>query len=232
MERNKVEQIKLFSEVDVLEPLPTQEISWIAQRTLERSLLRSDLVYVPGEESEVVFLLLKGRIRLYRTAVGQEFTFSVIQGGTIFGEASLAGLAHSEYAQALEPALVGLLNVNIFWRLVRESPAVNQRVVKLLVTRSSMNGSRMTDIAIKEVPVRLAGLILDLLQSEGVVTGEGHYRIATRYTHEQLATMIGAKRVAVSRAFATLQDSECVQLLSRQIHITDLDALSDMAMQG
>ena len=83
----------------------------------------------------------------------------------------------------------------------------------------------MIDISLREVPARLANLILSLVQSEGVVTSEGHYKILTRYTHEQLATMIGAKRVAVSKAFGRLQDSGCVRLLRRQIYVTDLATL-------
>jgi CRP/FNR family transcriptional regulator, cyclic AMP receptor protein len=88
----------------------------------------------------------------------------------------------------------------------------------------------MMDIALKEVPARLASLILDLLQSEGVVTREGHYTILTPYTQEQLATMIGAKRVAVTRAFKKLQEQGSVQLRRRKIYVTDLDALNQIAV--
>jgi CRP-like cAMP-binding protein len=83
----------------------------------------------------------------------------------------------------------------------------------------------MTDIALKEVPARLANLLLDLIQREGVVTREGHYKIPAHYTYEQLATMIGAKRVAVTRAFATLKDAGALELRRRYIHIHDMEAL-------
>jgi CRP/FNR family transcriptional regulator, cyclic AMP receptor protein len=90
----------------------------------------------------------------------------------------------------------------------------------------------MTDIAVKEVPARLASLILDLLQSDGLVTREGHYKIASHYTHEQLASMIGVQRAAVTRAFGTLQDSESVLLLRRLIYVTDLATLKQFAVKG
>ena len=54
-------------------------------------------------------------------------------------------------------------------------------------------------------------------------------QIPTRYTHEQLATMIGAKRVAVTRAFGRLQDAGCVSLWRRQIYVTDLTTLREVA---
>src|SRR5215216_890947 len=96
------ERIKRFSLVEVLEPLASEEIAWLSQRTPERTFQRGELVYAAEDASEVVFLLLAGRIRLYGIAAGrEEFTFEVLQAGTLFGEVSLAGRAHPEYAQAL-----------------------------------------------------------------------------------------------------------------------------------
>jgi CRP/FNR family transcriptional regulator, cyclic AMP receptor protein len=228
----QAERIKLLSAVDILEPLATEEIALLSQRAPERSFEKGEMVYLVGDTSNVLFLLLEGRIRLYDVVVGQEFTFDVIGAGTIFGEASLVGRAHSEYAQALEPALVLLLNVDTFWQLVRQQPKVNERVVKLLVIRSDMNRSRMTDIAVKGVPARLASLLLDLLQSDGLVTRDGYYKVASYYTHDQLASMIGVTRGTVTRAFGTLQDSESVLLRRRQIYVIDLATLKRLAVEG
>jgi CRP/FNR family transcriptional regulator, cyclic AMP receptor protein len=166
---------------------------------------------------------------LYGMVREHEHTFTVIQAGTIFGVESLTERTQDEYAQALEPSHVGLLDLNIFWQLVSQYPEVNARVVRVLGERLRMSRSRMMDLALKEVPARLASLILDFLQGEGVVTREGHYRIPYGYTHEQLATMIGAKRVAVTRAFGKFQDMGCVRLQRRQIYVIDLSALKRLA---
>jgi CRP/FNR family transcriptional regulator len=222
-------RIKLLSGVDVLEPLAAGEIAWLSQRTPERSFTRGEMVYAEGDASDVLLFSLAGRIRLYGISAGQEFTFEVIQAGTIFGESSLAGRAHPEYAQALEPALVGLISLNTFWQLVRENPEVNARVVRLLGDRLRLSRGRMMDIALKKVPARLASLLFDLVQREGVVNREGYYKILSYYTQEQLATMIGAKRVAVTKAFGKLQDIGCVQLRRRQIYVVDLAALKRVA---
>jgi len=227
---NQLERIKLLSEVDVLEALAPQEIEKLAQRTPERSFEGGEMVYAAGAAPETLFLLLTGRIRLYATVAGQELTFDVLRAGTIFGESSLTGRPHAEDARALESARVGLLSLNAFWQLVRENPEVNARVMQLVVSRSYANRSRMMDLGLKGVTTRLASLILDLIRSEGVVTREGHYRILPHYTHEDLATMIGAKREAVTRAFGKLQDDGCVQLLRRQIYVIDLSALNQQSI--
>ncbi len=222
--------MKLLSLVDVLEGLSTEAIGELAQRIIERHFRVGETVYAPGDASEVVLLLLAGRIRLYGMARGQELTFETIRAGSIFGIASLVERTQEEYAQALEPSRVGLLDLDDFWCLVRQNPEVNVGLVKLLGDRLRSNRSRMTDIALKEVPARLANLLLDLIQREGVVTRQGHYKIPAHYTHEQLATMIGAKRVAVTRAFGRLQDAGCVRVWRRQIYVVDLAALRRRAV--
>jgi CRP/FNR family cyclic AMP-dependent transcriptional regulator len=232
MRSTRPDLLKLLSEVDVLEPLSAEQLDRVFQRTVEHSFREGESIYLPGDASEMVFLLLAGRVRLYGMVRGRELTFDIIRAGSMFGEASLTERTQNEYAQALEPSRVGLLELNTFWQLVRENSEFNTRVIKVLSERSRATRGRMTDIALKEVSARLAALILDLVQDEGVVTREGHYLVPTRYTHEQLGSMIGVKRVAVTKAFGTLQDNGCVQLRRRQIYIVDLTALKGLAMGG
>ena len=215
-----------------MEPLSAEQLDRVFQRTVEHSFREGESVYLPGDASEMVFLLLAGRVRLYGMVRGRELTFDIIRAGSMFGEASLTERTQNEYAQALEPSRVVLLVLNTFWQLVRENSEFNARVIKVLSERSRATRGRMTDIALKEVSARLAALILDLVQDEGVVTREGHYLVPTRYTHEQLGSMIGVQRVAVTKAFGTLQDNGCVQLRRRQIYIVDLTALKGLAMGG
>jgi CRP/FNR family transcriptional regulator, cyclic AMP receptor protein len=219
--------------IDVLEPLTAEQTDLLARRTSERTFGRGEAVYAPGNSSAAVFLLLRGRMRLYgMMAGGQELTFEVVRAGTVFGIASLMERTHDEYAVALEPSRVGVVGLNDFWHLVTENPRVNARLVKVLGDRLRMIRGRMADIAFKETPARLASLILDLVQSEGVVTREGQFKIATHYTHEQLAAMIGATRGSVTRAFGKLQDSRCVRVFRRRIYVVDLDALKRRASAG
>ena len=231
MNETQIEWIELLSKVDVLEPLSSEQLGWVAQKTLGRSFQKGDSIYIPGDASEVVFLLLTGRVRLFAMVRHRELTFDVVQAGAIFGEASLMERTQNEYAQALSSAKVGMFELNAFWSLLRENVEVNARVIRMLGERSRLTRGRMTDIALKDSPARLAALILDLVEDEGVVTREGFYRVTTHYTHEELASMIGLKRVAVTRAFGTLQDREYVQLRRRQIYVTDLAAMKRVALE-
>lgn len=105
------------------------------------------------------------------------------------------------------------------------------RLVRLLSERLKLCHDRMADFANKDVLGRLASLILYLVEGEGVTTGQqGRYEIPTRYTHERLGTMVGAGRVAVSRAFAKLSEAGAVeQQRGRPICVVDMEALERIA---
>jgi CRP/FNR family cyclic AMP-dependent transcriptional regulator len=79
------------------------------------------------------------------------------------------------------------------------------------------------------VPARLASLLLMLSESEGVMTADKQIKIPSHYTHEHLGTMIGANRVAVTRAFGYLQDAGAVEVLRRRIYLADIESLQNAA---
>jgi CRP/FNR family transcriptional regulator, cyclic AMP receptor protein len=133
--------------------------------------------------------------------------------------------------RALTPSTVVSLRREDLEMLIMKKPEVGLRLVRELAQRLHASERRYADIIGKDVPARLATLILTLVDSEGLVTNES-YRIRTHYTHEQLASMIGCKRVAVTRAFSKLKESGAIQLKERHIVVKDLGALANLAEAG
>ena len=175
-------------------------------------------------------LLLEGRARVYEEGpAGQELTVSVVEGGTLVGATGFAPCrSRGLRVEALEASIVCGVRRQAFEELVDRNPTLGTRVACLLGERLIEAQERLADLARKEVPERLASQILRLVGSEGVVTREG-YRIPTRYTHRHLATMIGANREAVTRAFGKLRSDGGVELRNRQILVTDSEALRRIA---
>jgi CRP/FNR family transcriptional regulator, cyclic AMP receptor protein len=163
---------------------------------------------------------------------GEEITLSVVEGGSVFGEMCLTGQSlEGLYVRALIPSTVVSLKRKELEGLIMNKPEVGLRLVRELAQRLHASEARYAGIVGKDVPARLATLILTLVDSEGLVTKES-YRIPTRYTHEQLASMIGCKRVAVTRAFSKLKEVGAVELKERHIVVKDIGALKGMAEAG
>jgi CRP/FNR family transcriptional regulator, cyclic AMP receptor protein len=227
------EKLRLLSMVDILEPLSREEIKELSRRVPDTHFQRGQILYTPFEKNEVLFMLKKGRVRIYRVSTdGREFTLTVMGAGTVFGEMSLtAQRLENAYAEAMEPVTVCKMRRLDFERLVMDRPQVGLKVMSVLSKRLFLAEDRMEDIALKDVPSRLASFILQLIESEGVVSREG-YKVPARYTHRQVATMIGSKRETVTKAFTLLQQAGAVEFKRRRIHVKDIETLKRVADQG
>ena len=227
------EKLRLLSMVDILEPLSREEIKELSRRIPDTHFQRGQILYAPKERNEALFMLKKGRVRIYRVGPdGREFTLTVVGAGTVFGEMPLtAQRLENAYAEAMEPAVVCKMRRQDLERLVMDKPQVGLKVMSILSERLSLAEDRMEDIALKEVPARLASFILQLVETEGVMTAEGP-KIPTRYTHRQLATVIGSKRETVTKAFTLLQQVGAIELRRRRIHVRDIKALERVANEG
>jgi CRP/FNR family transcriptional regulator len=224
------EKLRLLSLVDVLEPLSEGELEEFGRRVPDTHVERGRVFYAPGDKSEALFMLKKGKVRIYKvTPEGWEFTLAVVEAGTMFGEMALTAQRMREaYAEAIEPSDICVLRREDLERIVRSNPDVGLAMMRVLSERLRACEERLEDTGLKDVPARLAGLVLRLAESEGVVTGEG-LKIPTRYTHHQLAAMIGTSRETITRAFAKLRQAGAVELRRRYIHIEDVPALERAA---
>ena len=91
---------------------------------------------------------------------------------------------------------------------------------------------RLSEMVRKEVVARMASLILSLSEHQGVVMGNGSRRISTRYTHQQLASMVGSNREAITWAFGRLRKVGVVEIGEPHIYVTDADKLERLAETG
>jgi CRP/FNR family transcriptional regulator, cyclic AMP receptor protein len=230
MPMSLAEQVRLLSMVDIFGPLSPGEMEDLAKRTPDTFLDGGDVLYSPQDGAERLFILKKGRVQVYELdRGGEEITLSVVEGGNVFGEMALTGQSlQGLYVRALVPSTVVSLRRDDLEGLIMKTPEVGLRLVRELAERLHASEARYTDIVGKDVPTRLATLILALVDSEGLVTEES-YRIPTRYTHEQIASMIGCKRVAVTRAFSRLKEVGAVEVKERHIVVKDLETLKGLA---
>jgi CRP/FNR family transcriptional regulator len=121
--------------------------------------------------------------------------------------------------------LFALLSREQLGRIAHAIPAKSFEVDEHL----SFYEQRIADMGLKKVPARLASLILQLADAEGIVIGKGRYRLSAPYTHEQFALMIGAKRVAVSRAMKGLRETGAVETGRQRIVVKDAEELGRIA---
>ncbi len=119
------EDIKLLSLVDIFEPLSPEELAGINWSHLSTRVGRGEVFYTPMDLAETLFVLIKGRVRIYKKSPeGREFTLAVVQEGTVFGEMALTAQQLREaYAEGMEPSEVAAMCRADVERLILDKPA-------------------------------------------------------------------------------------------------------------
>jgi CRP/FNR family transcriptional regulator len=225
------EEQLLLAHVDILKELPPSELEYLARCCPIVHLAKKESLTL-GVDLRGILFLVSGRVRVHEPNFGgQDLTFSVLEGGTLVGQGgSTPGPSRALLVEALEASVLRVVEREDFEDLVLRNPEVGVNTIRLLGERLDAYEARLSDLIRKEVPARLATLILRLCKHHRVVTDEGGRRvIRARYTHRELASMVGSNREAVTRAFGVLRKAGAVQTRERQIYVTDEDGLARLA---
>ncbi len=223
-----VEIRRRVSWVDFLAPLSEHELDDLLRSASFLEIEKGkELIIGPEEHAQRMLLAVAGQLQVYEVALssGREHTLWVLGDGQAVGTTGLIPRWTRElHVRALEPSVVCRVPQRDLEALVRSNPEVGLRLARTLATQLQLMEDRWADMVEKEVSERLAGLLYMLVESAGVISKEGPM-IPTRYTHQQLGSMIGSNREAVTRAFAGLQEGGCIEVRNRCIYVKDFDVL-------
>jgi len=224
--KNKLWFLKHIRLFDDINPSEMQEMERITR--MEEVKKRQPL-YLPGDPSSNVYLLKQGRVKIANTAAsGKEITFDILEPGEIFGELdALEDSPRSTSAEALDDALICVIPRKDFDRYLAMHPNVTIKLTKLIGLRLKRIQSRVEDLVFKDVPARLAHLLLELRKSDAVAEGNG-IRLRAKLTHQEMANLIGCSRETVSTILGQFRDDGLVRMDGRTITIVNEKGLSHL----
>jgi len=218
-----LEAIKLeaLSEIEIFQDLSDQEMEEMDRSTTMSTCEPGRVFYGPDEAGEVLFLLKKGRVQLYRLSTeGKKLVVAVLEKGAIFGEMSLVGQGmHNTFAEAVDECTLCVMSRMDVERIVEEKPQVALRFLESMAIRLRETEAKLEDLAFKSIPVRLAALLQDLAgESNSGDTIEG-------YTHQDLAEMLGTYRETATQTLNEFKSHGWVEIGRKRIRIVDPSAL-------
>jgi CRP-like cAMP-binding protein len=217
-------KMRHLSAIDIFRDLEPEDLDWLAAHTTMITARRGQLLYMPGETSEVLFLLKSGRVRIYRLSVdGKKFVLSTLGPETFFGDMPLAGQQmYGTYAEAVEDSMLCVLGRPDLERLIETRPQVAIRLLEVVGRRLIEAETAIEDLAFRSVPARLAAALLRL-------TSEQDGRDLVGYTHQDLAEMVGTYRETATQALDDFKRRGLVKLGRKHIRIVDEAGLAAIA---
>jgi CRP/FNR family cyclic AMP-dependent transcriptional regulator len=215
-----LKRIHLFAGLSLAE---LQEMDRI---TRMQEVKKRQPIYLPGDPANTVYLLKKGRVKISSTAPsGKEVTFEILEPGEIFGELeALEELPRETSAEALEDVLICAIRREDFDHYLHEHPDLTVKLTKLIGFRLRKIHSRVEDLVFRDVPARLAHVLLELSETMGIPDG-AMIRLRVKLTHQEIANLIGCSRETVSTILGEFRERGLISVESRTITILDPAAL-------
>lgn len=223
---SREEKLNYLSTIEIFRDLTLNELAEMDRQITMSACEPGKIFYMPEDSGEVLFLLKKGRIQLYRLSPeGKKIVVATLGPGAIFGEMSLVGQGmHNTFAEAVDECMLCVMSRPDVERLMREKPEVALRFMESLGTRLNDVERRLEDVAFKSIPSRLASLLLRLADAE---TDKGD--LVRGYTHQDLAEMLGTYRETITQTLNDFKSDGLVQIGRKRITIEDREQLEELA---
>ena len=217
---------------DLIMQLPAEARAALQSAMRPLKLDRGDIVHHPEDPADAVYVVERGRVRLYRIGDGaREVSLAVCGPGEIFGEAALAARdleRYDCYAEALEATTLQVLSGGTLAMLLREQPTVSVALSAQFARQLKTIQSRLADMVFLEVSQRLAQALLKLARDFGEPDRNGT-RLRGRVSHQDLAHIVGSTRETVTKILGEFKARGYLELGYRRIILTDLVGLRHAA---
>ncbi len=211
--------------IEVFKGLDSEEMQKINHQTTLVNYRAGHILFMPDEPAEVLFILKKGRIQLYRLLPdGRKLSVSILQPGTIFGHMTLVGQnLHQTFAEALDDCLVCVWSRHSVERMLMDYPNIALRFLESMGQRLLDLEQQLVDVTSKSVPARLASLLIRLDEEHGK-TG-----VVEGYTHQSLAEMLGTYRETTTSVLSDFKKNKLIHTGRKSIRILNTEGLQKVA---
>lgn len=218
-----------------LAELTPEERHDLESRGRVRDFDRGETVFIEGEQSSWVAVLLKGRVKAFsHREHGGEALLAVRGAGALIGEvAAIDGFPRSATVAALEPAQALAVTAEEFMAFLQAHGRVSILIMRMLCQRWRDADRKRVEFGMFDATGRVAQRLVELAERFGVPYerreadhGDGQsVRITLNLSQEELAGWVGASREAVSKALRTLRRHGWIETGRRRVIVHDLQAL-------
>jgi len=191
--------IPFFSEI--ADPV----LAKLAEGAIVKNFPKNVVIINEGDEAGPLFIILSGKVRVYLSNEdGKTVILSEQRGGSYFGELSL--LDHeprSASVMTLVATTCALIPKPVFSDWVQAFPDdAGLALIKGLTKRIRMLTDNVRSLALSDVYGRLAKVLHDQAVSDP--EQEGQWLLEGKFSHQELASLVGSSREMISRILKDL----------------------------
>lgn len=190
---------------------------------------RGRLFLQPGQSSENVYLVAKGRVRLARQSrEGKEYLVSYRDCLDLVGEGLLFGCGSPcETAEAVEETALLAIPVRTLRKALDSDTAVASKILGIIARRRAEAEDLVERLIFRNVESRIAELILSLVEPYGRPDPRGTL-ITMKLTHAEVSRTVGSTRETVTLTLGALRRRGLIDFDRRRILIRDVERLRQL----
>ncbi len=214
---------KELARIALFSALPADELRKLAAIAMPREFSRRASVFSEGEAADGFYVGLSGQIRVFKSSPeGKEQTLHIFGPGHPVGEAAVfANEPYPANAEALDAVKTLFFPKDRFLALVRRNPEMVLVMLATLSKRLVHFARLVEDLALKEIPHRLAAYLLHLAKRQNVET------IDLEMSKRHLASVLGTTPETLSRFLAKFARDGAIALSgTRKVRLIDLKYLA------
>jgi CRP-like cAMP-binding protein len=200
----------------------------LVARAHMRSYAAGENIFVMGTQHDSMMAVLSGDVKISVSSTdGKEVVLAVLHSGDVFGEiAMLDGNRRSADANAITPCNLAILHRRDVLSALEKNPAAWLGLVEVLCRRLRRTDQHLVELALLEVPGRVAKALLRAVDGERESTREAaDFRLSQR----ELGNMVGATRESVNKCLQEWQRDGVIRMRRGVISIADRAALEALA---
>lgn len=187
----------------ILAPLSATEREGVLRRAAVRNLRANEAVITQGRRYGDIYIIRSGRVRTYYVSpVGREFTLAYWTPEHFVGVPELFGTGENLWsAETTVASTLAVLTSESVRQLLLEVPRFGMSLIEGLNFKGRILSSSLQMLGTRSITGRLSQLLLTLAARHGRESADG-VAIEQRFTHEELANMIGSTRQWVTTTLA------------------------------
>ena len=193
---------------------------------------KNEIIHLDGEESKYVWMLLEGKVRIYKEGIGQrQQIIRLLKPYDIFGyRACTVNEPYNSSASAFEACMVYRLNREFFNELIRENGKFCYEVMLMMAKDLAFSEIQTVNLTQKHIRGRLAESLLLLLKNYGYE--EDGKTLAMLLPREDLANMSNMTTSNAIRTLSQFAQEGLVSIDGRHIRILEEHELEKISRLG
>jgi CRP-like cAMP-binding protein len=203
-----------------------EQLIALATQMSEQRYQARNLIFQEGDLGDDLYLVESGIVRItMESQEGDQAILGEVHACETFGELGiLDGAPRSATATAWVETTAFRLPGSAFRELIQTDPGFRQSVLVGLADEVRRANRNVGELHFLDVRGRLASRLAALAR-EAAPGRERDVSLEPRFSQSEFASMVGATRQSVNRAFADLERDGLIEVDGRQITITDVAAL-------